>query len=189
MACCYYKDKKSALDAALQLNNSFAEPLPWREVIRDTRSAERILERGKQYNYGNAKLIRVLEITPDEQRHLSTIIEKEEKNRRRTQKRWKTGRKERKQGAPTVERKTYLFACQQGISDKVARTKELRMQGMTQRAIAQILGVNQQTISRYLKIVLLRVGPFYWRKPVGLSTGRVPSRVTLRCRIYLCLID
>lgn len=80
------------------------------------------------------------------------IISKEEKNRRLTTKCGTVGCKERrKEQAPTLDRQTHLFECEQAIVDKVIRAKELRKQGMTQKDIAEMLGVTQRAVCPYLK--------------------------------------
>ena len=57
------------------------KPFPTREVLTDTKSAEQAYI-DKRYKYTNAKLIKILEITLDEQQHLKTIISSKEKYRR-----------------------------------------------------------------------------------------------------------
>lgn len=51
----------------------FKEPLHEKEVIIDTKSAEKAYEIRK-YKYTNDKLIKILGITLEEQQHLKTII-------------------------------------------------------------------------------------------------------------------
>ena len=83
----FQDDPEAALAATLELNRTFTEPLPEREVVTATRSAERAyrrkVETGRGYEYSNRKLIEVLSITPEEQQHLKTIIGKAEKYRRK----------------------------------------------------------------------------------------------------------
>ena len=59
----------------------FKEPLGEREVIRDTKSAQKAYV-DKKYKYTNTKLIEILDITLEEQMHLKTIISGKDKCRR-----------------------------------------------------------------------------------------------------------
>src|SRR5699024_10528137 len=79
--CCFIQDSDEALQKALELNSMFKEPLPEREVITDTKSAEKAYI-DKKYKYTNAKLIKILDITLEEQQYLKTIISGKEKYRR-----------------------------------------------------------------------------------------------------------
>lgn len=98
--CCYTSDPEMALEETLNLNSEFLEPLPLREVKSATRSAEtawaaksndkaneaakRAGYPGAGYNLSNDKLIEWLDITPEEQMELKTIISASEKRRRNT---------------------------------------------------------------------------------------------------------
>ena len=144
----FYKDTKSALDAVLTLNEQFACPLPWREVVRDTRSAERVLERGRQYNYTNRKLIDLLDITPEEQRQLKTIIGTKEKYRRNNEKREKARR-----NAGKVDRQEYLSIQQKTTQGRIAAIRELLKSkpNMTQRELADAMGISQSLVCRLMR--------------------------------------
>lgn len=96
--CCYTSDPEQALEDTLSLNAEFTHPLTEREVRRATKSAEKAWEAksnakadaeakamgypGAGYNLKNTKIIDWLNITPEEQRELSTIIGPQEKRRR-----------------------------------------------------------------------------------------------------------
>ena len=144
----YYKDTKSALDAVLNLNQRFAHPLPWREVVRDTRSAERVLERGKKYNYTNRKLIDLLDITPEEQRQLKTIISTDEKYRRNNEKREKARRK-----AGVATRKEIIDQQNKATQARLQAIRDLLQEqpSMTQREIAAMLGISQSLVCRLMR--------------------------------------
>ncbi|TVZ76020.1 hypothetical protein FB379_14216 [Aeribacillus composti] len=114
--CCFLNDPEEALKQTLTFNLQFNEPLR-----RSTRSAEkayyarnneeanRIAREkgypGAGYNISNKKLIEWLDITEDEQRHLSTIIDANEK-RRRKQKRREMGVKSREEYLKEQRNKT-----------------------------------------------------------------------------------
>lgn len=96
--CCFTDDPDRALDDTLSLNSEFLHPLPEREVINATKSAQKAWEAksdvkaneiakslgypGAGYNMPNSKIIEWLDISPEEQEHLSSIIGAVEKRRR-----------------------------------------------------------------------------------------------------------
>ena len=96
--CCYTDSPERALEETLDLNNEFLSPLPHREVVTATKSAQKAWEAksnakadelaramgypGAGYNLKNTKLIEWLDISLEEQRELSTIIGPQEKRRR-----------------------------------------------------------------------------------------------------------
>lgn len=81
--CCFINDADKALNDTLELNNMFTEPLPEREVVTATRSAQTMyFKRESKYKYKNETLIENLCITDREQREMQTIIDKRESKRR-----------------------------------------------------------------------------------------------------------
>lgn len=97
-SCCFTGDPQEALAQTLDFNKAFSCPLSRKEAIKATESAQKAWtakndaeanERAKAMGYpgagyriSNAKLIDWLGITPEEQRHLSTIIGPKEKRAR-----------------------------------------------------------------------------------------------------------
>ena len=91
----YHGDDDLVMEEILEINNSFTEPLEKDEVFKATLSgATRATE--NVYKYSNDKLIKLLDITPLEQKQMATIISKSEKyyrnnKNRREQRRNKEG--------------------------------------------------------------------------------------------------
>lgn len=163
--CCFLNDEKEALRHTLDFNAMFAEPLTEREVVNATLSAKKAWEArsdkeanriarekgypGAGYNVGNKKLIEWLGITEDEQQHLKTIIGWREKRKRDRgyQEREKRRKETERREAGMMPRQDYLEKAE----ERCQKALELRAQGLTQKEIAMIVGVNQSTISRWLK--------------------------------------
>lgn len=98
-SCCFTGDPQEALQQTLDFNRTFTKPLSEREAVRATESAQKAFnaksdkeanERAKAMGYpgagyrlSNAKIISWLDITPEEQTHMKTIIGTKEKNRRK----------------------------------------------------------------------------------------------------------
>ena len=74
----YHGDDDLVMEEVIEINNSFTEPLEINEVFNATRSgATRATE--SVYKYSNDKLIKLLDITPSEQKEMATIIGRSEK--------------------------------------------------------------------------------------------------------------
>lgn len=159
--CCYLSEPERALQETLEFNREFTHPLPERTVRDATRSAEKAFyewESGemvefngglyrKGYNYRNATLIRWLEITPEEQRHLTTIIGKDEKYRRNDKRRY--GKDE-----------NGLTEKQRERQKRDKRIIEMHEQGISQREIARTIGVSHTTIQRVVNTMNDKVAHF-----------------------------
>jgi len=90
-------------------------------------------QRGPRYWLTNEEIIRRLKITPDEQRHLKTIISKDTKKQRDRE------RKEKKRRSEGVApREEYLAECRESRQHNRHLAKELKAQGMSLREIQRI---------------------------------------------------
>ena len=74
----YHGDDDLVMEEVIEINNSFTEPLEINEVFNATRSGA-IGATESVYKYSNDKLIKLLDITPLEQKQMATIISKTEK--------------------------------------------------------------------------------------------------------------
>ena len=90
-----------------------------------------------RYWYRNATIISRLGITMDEQRHMLTIISKEEKNRRKSEREKKARRNE-----------NGLTKKQQEKLDRYNTIQELKRLGYTQKAVSEALNINLKTVKR-----------------------------------------
>jgi len=149
--CLYVRDYDIALKNTLEFNSKFTEPLQYIEVVKATKKAEeayeewlknepvikngRVYKRGG-YNYTSNKLIELLNVTKEEQKHLITIIGKDEKYRRNNIRR-------------TPRNKEGLTPRQQEKAKKEKLIKELVNKGLNKSQVADELGVNRSTITRY----------------------------------------
>lgn len=166
--CCYTNDPVEALNQTQTLNLQFTEPLPLKEVERATRSAEKAwearnneeanriaIEKGYPsagYNISNKKLIEWLDITPEEQKHLQTIIDANEKRRRKRERdRIYQEQKRRERGDMT--RQEYIKQQQDKTDDKLFKLQELLEQNpkISKIKLAKILGVDKSHLYRLLK--------------------------------------
>jgi hypothetical protein len=164
-SCCYNQDTQKALEDTLQLNSLFTKPLTENEVIKATISAEKAFKaksdkkaqeiakaagyKGAGYNYSNAKLIELLDITDKEQQQLQTIIGANEK-RRRHRERNKLRNRELRQ---SVERSEYLEQQKEQTEDKLFLLRKAieSYPNATQKELAGKLGVDRSYISKLRK--------------------------------------
>lgn len=157
-SCCFLSDSAEALRNTVELNEQFTQPLPQNEVTRATRSAEKAWEArnnpeanriaqengypGAGYNLKNEKIIEWLDVTEEEQVKLDTVISRAEKQRRDTEATRKTRR-----AAGMIPRDEYLSQSEKRRTEVV----RLKSEGLTQKAIANELGVTQQWVSKILR--------------------------------------
>lgn len=141
--CCFIGDTEDALRMCIELNSQFVEPLQEREVVRATRSAEKVyISKDKQYKYKNITLIELLEITEEEQQHLKSIIGTKEKNRRKNETNKAYYKAQRRNDNGLTKR-------EQEKQDKENLIKELIAKGYNKNQVAKELGLNRSTITRH----------------------------------------
>lgn len=162
--CCYLSDSDEALVQTLSFNNELRDPIPEREVIRATKSAEKAWKArsdqkaneqartagypGAGYNLSNKKIIDWLAITKDEQQQLQTIISGHEKRRRKRERDQSyQASKRRERGA--VSREMYLQKQQDITADKLFLLEQAieRHPDATQAELGELLNVSQRYIS------------------------------------------
>lgn len=155
--CCLTNDPERALEEALDLNSEFSEPLPQREVISATKSAEKAWAAksdakadaaakamgypGAGYNLRNTKIIEWLDIAPEEQREMSILIGPQEKRRRnalaKQKERRAKGVKPRNEYLSEAEKRRAL------IREAIAQHPELSV-----RVLAEKTGYSKSQIQR-----------------------------------------
>lgn len=139
---CFCHDPDKAIEDMLEINRKFTDTkftCSEQKVLRLTKSAEKAAKENK-YNYRTSTLIKMFDITPEEQRKLSTLISKEEKARRDNL------RKKAKRRNSKGETKR-----QSKLNKRKALAIELAKQGITQAAIAKQLGVSIRTVQNYVR--------------------------------------
>lgn len=159
--CCYTSDPEMALEDTLSLNKEFTYPLPEREVIRATKSAEKAWEAkndkqadelaksqgypGAGYNITNGKLIDWMGISKDEQKELSTIIGPQEKRRRNTEAKRKA---RRAAGVKPMEQEIKERKEKSQAKEDIVRQCLKDNPNITNKELSGILGCSTRTIQR-----------------------------------------
>lgn len=174
-SCCFEQNPQEALQQTLAFNRRFTRPLRKNEATRATESAEKAYtaksdkeanERaqilgypGAGYRVSNAKLIDWLKITEEEQQHLSTIIGRKEKNRRKRlsyheNKEAVLARMEAERRAkgirPMEEYNTQRREAKQGKAE-ILRQTIAENPDLSNRKLAALLGWSEPTIRRIKK--------------------------------------
>ena len=136
--CYFLEDTKKALEDVLELNREFIYPLSENEVIRATRSAEKVyLSKDKDYKYKNETLIELLAITELEETHMTTIIsDKEYKRRKNIRNKKAYGEKLRADGKVSEKDK---------IAERRAKIKDLLAEGLKRKDICLQLDISIKT--------------------------------------------
>ena len=139
--CYFLEDTKKALEDVLELNREFIYPLSENEVIRATRSAEKVyLSKDKDYKYKNETLIELLAITELEETNMTTIIsDKEYKRRKNIRNKKAYGEKLRADGKVSEKDK---------IAERRAKIKDLLAEGLKRKDICLQLDISIKTYKR-----------------------------------------
>ena len=142
--CSFLEDAQKALDDVLELNSEFISPLRENEVIRATRSAEKVyLSKEKQYKYKNKTLIELLEITEHEETYMTTIISNKEYKRRENIRVKKIYQEKLKLEGKISEKEK--------ISQRRAKIKDLLDKGLSQKEIYLTLNISKRTCINDIK--------------------------------------
>lgn len=143
--CYFLEDTKKALEDVLELNREFVYPLSETEVIRATRSAEKVyLSKDKDYKYKNETLIELLAITELEETYMSTIISKREFKRRKNLR----DREYQKNKYQEKLRADGKVSEKDKIAERRAKIKDLLAQGLKQKDICSQLDISKPTYVR-----------------------------------------
>lgn len=160
-SCCVLNDGEEALEATKELNSQFKKPLPLKEVVSATKSAEKAWAArsskeanelaikkgypGAGYNVSNKKIISWLDISTEEQKYLETIIDGSEKKRRK-----KLANRELR---GSVSREEYLEEQQERTEDKLWQLQKAieRYPTATNVKLAELLAVSEGYIRKLKK--------------------------------------
>ena len=125
-------------------NNMFRQPSSENEVIRATKSAEKVYkEQNKDYKYKNETLINLLEIIDEEQKEMKTIISKDEYKRRNNEYNKKKYNSERaKEKYRNQLKKRGKLLEKEKISQRRIRIKDLLDKGLKQKDIYSKLNIS-----------------------------------------------
>ena len=141
--CSFLEDTQKALEDVLELNREFISPLREKEVIRATRSAEKVyLSKDKQYKYKNKTLIEILDIKEFEEAYMTTIISDKEFKRRKNI-RNNIAYKEKLKEEGKMSKKEELEQIR-------AKIKSLRAKGFKNKEIMQMLNLTRTTFERHI---------------------------------------
>lgn len=155
--CCFTSDPQRALEDTLDLNSEFTDPLPVREVIAATKSAEKAWASssdakadalaktmgypGAGYRLKNSKVIEWLGITPEEQQHMTTLIGAQEKRKRNTE-----AKRASRRAQGVKPREEYLSEAERKRME-IRKAIEENPQ-LSVRALAKKTGLSKSAIQR-----------------------------------------
>ena len=133
-------ETRSRMHSIISRANSAAggEMVPWNGQQRDTR-----------YRLTNETIIQILEITPEEQQDLETIVSGERKQEIRRQRDRKRKEQKRRSGG-VVPRKEYLTKSRDNRHHHRTLAKQLKARGMSLRMIGSELGKSHTYVRELL---------------------------------------
>lgn len=171
-SCCFTGDPQAALQQTLEFNETFLKPLTQKEAVKATVSAQKAWASksnkeandrakamgypGAGYRISNAKLIEWLDITPEEQKHLRTIIGPKEKNRRKREE-YQNNPEPKREAVTAYRRKKgikardeYLKQEAEKSQDKLTLLQETMAQhpGISNRKAAKIMGISEAYVRK-----------------------------------------
>ena len=120
------------------LGKEFAPMWNQKKLLSKVSSVFRMVEQGRRYKYTNQKIMDILEIVPNEERHLQTIISKDEA-RRRDRERHKT----RRRAAGMLTRDEYEARRVLEVAEMQRKAIDLRQKGLSYRQIGLELGISE----------------------------------------------
>ena len=166
-SCCFTGDPEEALHQTLEFNQTFTRPLSRKEAVRATVSAQKAWmaksdkdanDRAKAMGYpgagyriSNAKLIDWLGITPEEQRHLQTIIGPKEKRARDLKAKEE---KRRAEGIRPMAEYNQERAEQKGSKKDILKKAMAENPKASIRALAKITGISKTHVADLKKEIL-----------------------------------
>lgn len=164
--CCFCNDTVEAYRQTAELNSTFLEPLPERELKAATMSAEKAYRAknnkeaneiaikkgypGAGYNISNKKLIDWLDITDDEMVHLKTIISTKEVRRRNT-----LYQANKRREAGVKPREKYLEDTKSETMKKAENLKKVMDENPTLSLgkIAKLVGLSKSTVHKLKNLI------------------------------------
>lgn len=177
--CCFTGDAEEALQQTIEFNQTFKHPLRQKEVQKATESAEKAWKAkdtkeaneaaralgypGAGYHLTNAKLIDWLDISPEEQEVLSTIIGQAEKNRRsriKYKENPEPKKQKVKQSITKTRRKKGIRPMeeynQERTNKRLLQLKQLKKHinenpKLSNKKLAELMQVSESTIKRLKK--------------------------------------
>ena len=164
--CCFCNDTEEAYRQTKELNDTFLHPLPEKEIRTATKSAEKAYHArsnkeaneaakkrgypGAGYNISNAKLIKWLDITPDEMVHMSTIINPAEKRRREL---IRKAEQRREEGIRTREQRIEDDKANVMKKVEIIRNVLKEKPDLSIRQLVGITGFPRSTVQRLKKLL------------------------------------
>jgi hypothetical protein len=111
-------------------------------AFRGQRAEWRGIELDPRYRYSNKRIIELLEITPEEEREMNTIISEDERRRRDREEK----QRERRE-AGMMSREQYEGRA----AERRREAPKLRSEGRSVKEIATILGISERRVKQLLK--------------------------------------
>lgn len=141
----YTNNLAEAKNRMLSLNKKIKNSFREEKIIIDTDSVDRAIKDKKEYKYTNERLIKLLQITKEEEEKLITIISRREYLKRNNIKCKERNKQKRRN-------KNGLTKREQKKQELINKIHKLKNKGLKNIKIAEILNITQGTVSKYLKL-------------------------------------